>query len=98
GASYDEVIAAASEPIVSKRIAVAGKDAHDSRTYEAQLEDGRWLHINERRTRDGGYVSVGTDVTDLKESQTRNAESEHQLRASVAELRLSRRELEHQKQ
>jgi len=98
GSSYDEVIAAASEPIVSKRIAVAGKDAHLSRTYEAQLEDGRWLHINERRTRDGGYVSVGTDITDLKESQTRNAESEQQLRASVAELRLSRRELEHQKQ
>ncbi len=98
GSSYDEVIAAAAEPIVSKRIAVAGKDAGDQRTYEAQLEDGRWLHINERRTRDGGYVSVGTDVSDLKESQTRNAESEHQLRASVAELRLSRRELEHQKQ
>jgi two-component system, cell cycle sensor histidine kinase PleC len=98
GSSYDEVIAAAFEPIVSKRIAVAGKEAQGSRTYEAQLEDGRWLHINERRTRDGGYVSVGTDITDLKQSQTRNAESEHQLRASVAELRLSRRELEHQKQ
>jgi two-component system cell cycle sensor histidine kinase PleC len=98
GSSYDEVIAAASEPIVSKRIAVAGKDFKDSRTYEAQLEDGRWLHINERRTRDGGYVSVGTDVTDLKESQTKIAESEQQLRASVAELCLSRRELEHQKQ
>jgi len=96
--SYDEVIAAASEPIVSKRIAVAGKDADESRTYEAQLEDGRWLHINERRTRDGGYVSIGTDITVLKESQTRLAESEQQLRASVAELRLSRRELEHQKQ
>jgi two-component system cell cycle sensor histidine kinase PleC len=98
GSPYDEVIAAASEPIVSKRIAVAGKDAADSRTYEAQIEDGRWLHINERRTRDGGYVSVGTDITVLKESQTRLAESEQQLRASVAELRLSRRELEHQKQ
>jgi two-component system, cell cycle sensor histidine kinase PleC len=98
GSSYDEVIAAASEPIVSKRIAVAGKDVRDSRTYEAQLEDGRWLHINERRTRDGGYVSVGTDISDLKESQTRNAENEQQLRANVAELRLSRRELEHQKQ
>ncbi|HUU24688.1 MAG TPA: ATP-binding protein [Methyloceanibacter sp.] len=98
GSSYDEVIAAASEPIVSKRIAVAGKDIPGSRTYEAQLEDGRWLHINERRTRDGGYVSVGTDITDLKQSQTRIAENEHQLRASVAELRLSRRELEHQKQ
>jgi two-component system cell cycle sensor histidine kinase PleC len=98
GSSYDEVIAAASEPIVSKRVAVTGSSDDDSRTYEAQLEDGRWLHINERRTRDGGYVSVGTDITVLKESQQRLAESEQQLRASVAELRLSRRELEQQKQ
>jgi two-component system cell cycle sensor histidine kinase PleC len=98
GSSYEEVIAAASEPIVSKRVAVAGSNGDDSRTYEAQLEDGRWLHINERRTRDGGYVSVGTDITVLKESQQRLAESEQQLRANVAELRLSRRALEQQKQ
>jgi two-component system cell cycle sensor histidine kinase PleC len=98
GSPYDEVIAAASEPIVSKRVAVAGTDDDDSRTYEAQLDDGRWLHINERRTRDGGYVSVGTDITVLKESQQRLGDSEQQLRASVAELRLSRRELEQQKQ
>lgn len=98
GSPYDEVIASASEPIVSKRVAVAGSDDDTCRTYEAQIEDGRWLHINERRTRDGGYVSVGTDITALKQSQQRIAESEQQLRASVAELRLSRRELEHQKQ
>jgi len=98
GSPYDEVIAAASEPIVSKRVAVAGTDDDDSRTYEAQIDDGRWLHINERRTRDGGYVSVGTDITVLKESQQRLADSEQQLKASVAELRLSRRELEQQKQ
>ena len=79
-------------------MAVAGTYDDDTRTYEAQLEDGRWLHINERRTRDGGYVSVGTDITVLKESQQRLAESEQQLKASVAELRLSRRELEQQKQ
>jgi two-component system cell cycle sensor histidine kinase PleC len=98
GSPYEDVIAAASEPIVSKRVAVAGTDDDDSRTYEAQIEDGRWLHINERRTKDGGYVSVGTDITVLKESQQRLAESEQQLRASVSELRLSRRELEQQKQ
>ncbi len=98
GSPYDDVIAAASEPIVSKRVAVAGTEDDHSRTYEAQIEDGRWLHINERRTRDGGYVSVGTDITVLKESQQRLADSEQQLRASVAELRLSRRELEQQKQ
>jgi two-component system cell cycle sensor histidine kinase PleC len=44
------------------------------------------------------YVSVGTDITVLKESQQRLADSEQQLRASVTELRLSRRELEQQKQ
>ena len=98
GSPYDEVIAAATEPIVSKRVAVTGKEDDNSRTYEAQIEDGRWLHINERRTRDGGYVSVGTDITVLKESQQRLAESEQQLKASVAELSLSRRELEQQKQ
>jgi two-component system, cell cycle sensor histidine kinase PleC len=98
GSPYEDVIASASEPIVSKRVAVAGTYDDDTRTYEAQLEDGRWLHINERRTRDGGYVSVGTDITVLKESQQRLAESEQQLKASVAELRLSRRELEQQKQ
>ncbi len=98
GTSYDDVVAAASEPIVSKRIAVAGKDGIDSRTYEAQIEDGRWLHINERRTRDGGYVSVGTDITVMKESQQRLAESENQLRASVDETNASRRKLEQQKQ
>jgi two-component system cell cycle sensor histidine kinase PleC len=98
GSPYEEVIASASDSVIRKRIAVDSKHDEGSRTYEAQLEDGRWLHINERRTKDGGYVSVGTDITVLKESQQRLAESEQQLRASVTELRLSRREMEQQKQ
>jgi PAS domain S-box-containing protein len=97
GTPYEEVIAAAVEPVVRNRIAV---DQHHngSRTYEALLEDGRWLHINEGRTRDGGYVSVGTDVTQLKQSQRLLADNEARLRTSVSELNLSRRELEQQKQ
>ncbi len=98
GTSYEAVTASAADPVIRKRIKVDGGEGADSCTYEAQLEDGRWLHINERRTRDGGYVSVGTDITILKESQQRLADSEQQLRASVTELRLSRRELEQQKQ
>lgn len=31
-----------------------------------QQPDGRWIQINERRTDDGGYVGVWTDITDLK--------------------------------
>ncbi|HKA47045.1 MAG TPA: ATP-binding protein [Methyloceanibacter sp.] len=98
GTTYEAVIAAVADPVIRKRIKVDGGEGEESCTYEAQLEDGRWLHINERRTRDGGYVSVGTDITILKESQQRLADSEQQLRASVTELRLSRRELEQQKQ
>lgn len=98
GMAYEDVIAAASEPVVRTRITVADNDDRDAHTYEAQLEDGRWLHINERRTKDGGYVSVGTDITNLKTSQQRLFENEKELKATVADLRASRRELEQQKQ
>ena len=40
------------------------------RVYEARLADGRWLQINERRTKDGGYVSVGTDISKLKQHES----------------------------
>lgn len=69
-----------------------------SRTFEAQLADGRWLQINERRTKDGGYVSVGTDITTLKRHEERLVESERRLIASVTDLKKSRQTLETQTQ
>ncbi len=45
------------------------------RSYEAELAGGRWLQINERRTKDGGFVSVGTDITTLKTHEERLMES-----------------------
>jgi two-component system, cell cycle sensor histidine kinase PleC len=33
---------------------------------EVELQDGRWLRIEERRTSDGGAVGVRADITDLK--------------------------------
>ncbi len=70
----------------------------DSRTYEARLDDGRWLQVNERRTRDGGYVSVGADITALKEHEQQLMNSERLLLATVAQLKQSRRSLEEQAQ
>ncbi|MBB3808273.1 PAS domain-containing sensor histidine kinase [Pseudochelatococcus contaminans] len=67
-----------------------------ARTFEAQLTDGRWLQINERRTRDGGYVSVGTDITALKNHEEKLMESERRLIATVADLKRSRQKLETQ--
>ena len=69
-----------------------------ARTYEARLLDGRWLQVNERRTRDGGFVSVGTDITALKEHEEQLMNSERLLLATVAQLRQSRRSLEEQAQ
>ena len=62
------------------------------------MADGRWLQVNERRTRDGGFVSVGTDITALKEHEEQLMNSERLLLATVAQLRQSRRSLEEQAQ
>src|SRR5208283_2060206 len=72
--------------------------ARQARAYEARLPDGRWLQVNERRTRDGGFVSVGTDITALKEHEEQLMNSERLLLATVAQLRQSRRSLEEQAQ
>lgn len=72
--------------------------ATEARQYKAQLADGRWLQISERRTSDGGFVSVGTDITAMKNQETRLLNSEQQLMESVTDLRQSRQDLELQAQ
>src|ERR1700730_5376587 len=69
-----------------------------ARTFEVQLNDGRWLHVSERRTKDGGYVSVGTDISAIKRHESRLMESEQRLIATVADLRNSQQALEIQAQ
>ena len=44
--------------------------------YVHELADGRWMQVNERRTRDGGVVGVYTDITDLKRDETRRREQD----------------------
>ncbi len=90
------VHAAAARPVVERRIADPDRSNH-SQTTEVQLADERWLQINERRTRDGGLVSVGTDITLLKRHQVRLRESERRLMATIGDLSASRMTLERQK-
>jgi len=98
GTPYEKVAATATQPIVRSQNPVSKSNGSDARTYEAQLDDNRWLHVDERRTKDGGYVSVSTDITGLKQNEQKLFESEKELKATVADLQLSRRELEQQKQ
>ena len=39
------------------------------RPVEQQLPNGRWVRLEERRTRDGGTVGFRTDITELKERE-----------------------------
>ncbi|MEA2938897.1 MAG: two-component system, cell cycle sensor histidine kinase PleC, partial [Alphaproteobacteria bacterium] len=95
GASYAAVAEAGRMPVVRSKVTSEGQ-VPGARTFEAQLDDGRWLHISERRTKDGGYVSVGTDVTTIKAHEEKLIASEQRLMNTVSDLRASQRTLEHQ--
>jgi two-component system cell cycle sensor histidine kinase PleC len=97
GTEHTAVLASASRPVIERRLADPDPGNCMSQTTEVQLADGRWLQINERRTRDGGLVSVGTDITLLKRHQERLRESERRLMATIGDLSASRVKLERQK-
>ncbi len=98
GTSYASMIGASTPPLIQTQIPLGESPRGGARSYEAQLGDGRWLQINERRTKDGGYVSVGTDITALKHHEEQLLESERRLMATIADLRRSRQALEAQAQ
>jgi two-component system, cell cycle sensor histidine kinase PleC len=95
GTSYETVIEVGSMPEVRTR-QLDTSQIPGARTFEAQLEDGSWLHISERRTKDGGYVSVGTDITRIKAHEQKLVENDLRLRATVNDLKRSQAELERQ--
>src|SRR3981189_2346226 len=93
GTSYETVIEVGSMPEVRTRLQETGAQAPGARTFEAQLDDRSWLHISERRTKDGGYVSVGTDITRIKEHERKLVENDTRMRANVLDLKRSQSEL-----
>ena len=96
GTSYETVIEVGRMPQVRTRQHETHALAPGARTFEAQLDNGSWLHISERRTKDGGYVSVGTDITRIKEHEQKLVENDLRLRATVSDLRRSQSALEQQ--
>jgi two-component system, cell cycle sensor histidine kinase PleC len=87
GAQYEDVQAAGQKAILEQKA-----EAGDASSRELSLRNGRWLQFVERRTSDGGVVSVGLDITQIKDSELRLARSERQLKAAVAELERAERE------
>ena len=98
GKDYAVVMEGSQPSVVRHRLVSGNSGTVGARTFEAELGDGRWLQINERRTKDGGYVSVGTDITALKRHEQKLVDSERQLIATVTDLKKSRQTLELQTQ
>jgi two-component system, cell cycle sensor histidine kinase PleC len=98
GTAYTDVITASSQPSIEHESPRNSPTEAGARSYEARLSDGRWLQINDRRTKDGGSVSVGTDITTLKAQEQSLTDSERQLMATVTDLKSSRQKLETQAQ
>ena len=98
GDHYDSVMTAGRRPLVRAQIPHDDAAEDGARSYEALLDDGRWLQINERLTKDGGFVSVGTDITQIKRNEERLIDGERRLIGTIADLRQSRQKLEQQAQ
>ncbi len=87
GAQYKIVSAHAAKNIVSQR-----SDRSDSQAQEIELNNGNWLRLIERRTSDGGLVSVGIDITPQKQTEEEALKSEKRLRSVVTQLQASESE------
>ena len=79
------------QAFVSERRLANANGPHGGVTYERQLADGRWLQVNELKTRDGGTVAVGADITQIRQHQDKLLDSERRLMATIHDLSLARR-------
>jgi len=94
GTPYEAIVAAGRKPIIRTAVANEEGQPRGARTFEAQLDNGRWMHISERRTKDGGFVSVGTDITKIKQHEEKLVEGEKRQIATIVDLRTSQQTLE----
>jgi two-component system cell cycle sensor histidine kinase PleC len=85
--SYEAVALASTARIKRERV-----DPVDSQIREIELASGEWLQIVERRTGDGGLVTVGLDITPLKRQEQALTRNDKRLRELVQRLEKSEAE------
>ncbi len=78
-------------PFASERRLANGNGRNGAVTFERQFKDGRWVQVNEMVTRDGGIVSVGADITQIKQHQEKLVDSERRLMATIHDLSVARK-------
>jgi two-component system, cell cycle sensor histidine kinase PleC len=60
---------------------------------EAELNNGRWVQISERRTAEGGLVLTAADITAVKTQEETRRLNEEQLQKAVVSLERSQEQL-----
>jgi len=89
GASRDQVNRFAQLAIKQEHPAPHGAKGE----REAELMDGRWIQISERRTAEGGLVMTAADITAVKMQEEARRLNEEQLQHAVAGLERSQEQL-----
>lgn len=84
GASYETVALAA-----SAHIRTESPDPEDPLARIVELADGRFFKLVDRRTADGGIVSVGVDISPQKEVEARLDTNRRELARSLQKVRLA---------
>ncbi len=78
-------------PFITQKLMANDSGQEGAQTFERLLADGRWLQVNERKTKDGGLVSIGNDITLIKQHQERLKDGERRLMATIEDLSLARK-------
>ncbi len=68
-------------------------DNKQEENVEVALPGSRWANVSRRKTAEGGYVCVATNVTDLKRRAWAQKKKERELQQTVEDLEKSRKEL-----
>jgi two-component system cell cycle sensor histidine kinase PleC len=89
GASRDEVNRFARLAIGYEYPSIPGAKGE----REAEMVDGRWIQISERRTAEGGLVMTAADITAIKRQEEARRRNEEQLQHAVAGLQRSQEQL-----
>jgi two-component system, cell cycle sensor histidine kinase PleC len=84
GASYDSISLASAAQVRRERT-----NPEDAHIREVELASGAWLQIQERRTAEGGLLTVGLDISTIKRQEEALTQSERVLKAAVAKLERS---------
>ena len=93
GQTPDEVAALAGVGGENLLTYFAPPESDVEESAEVAIPGDRWAHVARRRTAEGGFVCVATNVTDIKKRAQAQKKKERELQRTVEDLEGSRKEL-----